>query len=47
MKFWHQKLQSCGLGLKFFGAKILEKMLPQNVDETIPVRENARTQLKC
>jgi len=23
MKFWHQKLQSCVLGLKFFGTKIL------------------------
>jgi len=24
-RFWHQKLQSCDLGLKIFGAKILVK----------------------
>ncbi len=32
-KFWHQKLQSCVLGLKFFGAKIWAKKRTQNVDK--------------
>jgi len=33
-KFWPQKLQSCVLGLRFFGTKILyKKMRAQNVDE--------------
>jgi hypothetical protein len=32
-KFWRQKLQSCVLGLKFFGTKILAKKAQVNVDE--------------
>ncbi len=33
MKFRREKLQSCVLGLKFFGAKILYEKCAQNVDE--------------
>jgi len=32
-QIWCQKLQSCCLGLKFFGTKILAKKHAQNVDE--------------